>query len=131
MPYPPPVSIRIRCWRGGTIEESTDVDQLGRLVAGKDSATWIDLTNPKPELVRAVARRLGLHPLLADDIVEHNERAKIQLVGEVIHVVAFVLERETTAVDALIAGAVKIKAEVVTIGHQSTMRRSELWARCA
>jgi len=90
------VSIRIRCWRGGAIEESTDVDQLGHLVAGKDSATWIDLTNPKPELVRAVARRLGLHTLLADDIVERNERAKVQLVGDVIHVVAFALERETT-----------------------------------
>jgi magnesium transporter len=96
MPYPPPVSIRIRCWRAGSIEESTDVDELARLVAGEGSATWIDLTNPKPELVRAVARRLGLHHLLADDIVEHNERAKVQLVGDVIHVVAFVLTREST-----------------------------------
>jgi magnesium transporter len=92
----PSVSIRIRCWHDGAIEESTDVDELGRLVAGKGSATWIDLTNPGPELVRAVGRRLGLHHLLADDIVEHNERAKVQLVGDVIHVVAFVLERKAT-----------------------------------
>jgi magnesium transporter len=97
------VSIRIRCWRAGSIEESTDVDDLGRLVAGKGSATWIDLTNPSADLVRAVARRLGLHQLLAEDIVERNARPKVQLVGDVIHVVAFVLQREhevtTTEID--------------------------------
>jgi len=89
------VSIRIRCWRDGAIEESTDVDQLARLYAAKGSRTWIDLTNPSSELVHAVGRRLGLHPLLAEDIVERNERAKVQLVDEVIHVVAFVLERDS------------------------------------
>ena len=88
------MSIRIRCWRDGSFVESTDVDDLGRLRAAKGSATWIDLTNPSPELVAAVGRRLGLHHLLAEDIVERNERAKVQLVDDVIHVVAFVLERE-------------------------------------
>jgi magnesium transporter len=88
------VSIKIRCWRDGKIEESTDVDQLARLHAAKGSDTWVDLTNPSPDLVGAVARRLGLHPLIAEDIIEHNERAKVQLVDDVIHVVAFVLERE-------------------------------------
>ena len=88
------MSIRIRCFRNGSIEESTNVDDLGRLVAGKGAATWIDLTNPSKEMVEAVGRRLGLHPLLAEDIVERNERAKAQLVGDVIHVVAFSLERE-------------------------------------
>jgi magnesium transporter len=90
------VSIRIRCWRDGSIQESTNVDELGRLVAGKGSSTWIDMTNPAGELVRAVGRRLGLHHLLADDIAERNERAKVQLVGEVIHVVVFVLERDAS-----------------------------------
>jgi magnesium transporter len=87
------VSIKIRCWRDGKIEESTDVDQLARLHAAKGSDTWVDLTNPSPDMVGAVARRLGLHPLIAEDIIEHNERAKVQLVDDVIHVVAFVLER--------------------------------------
>ena len=87
------MSIKIRCWRDGKIEESTDVDQLARLHAAKGSDTWVDLTNPSPDMVGAVARRLGLHPLIAEDIIEHNERAKVQLVDDVIHVVAFVLER--------------------------------------
>jgi len=94
MPYPPPVSIRIRCWHEGAIEESTDVDHLGRLVAAKGSSTWIDLTNPSPELLNAVARRLGLHPLIAEDILQHNERAKVRLISDVVHIVAFALEGE-------------------------------------
>ena len=88
------MSIKIRSWHAGKIDESTNVDDLARLHASKGSDTWIDLTNPSPDLVGAVARRLGLHPLIAEDIIEHNERAKVQLVDDVIHVVAFVLERE-------------------------------------
>ena len=87
------MSIRIRSWHGGRIEESTDVDDLARLAAAKDSATWIDMAAPSADLLHAVARRLGLHPLIAEDIVERNERAKVRLVGDVIHVVLFELER--------------------------------------
>ena len=87
------MAIRIRSWTGDRLIESGDVDQLGRLVAVQDSRTWIDLTNPGPDLVAAVGRRLGLHPLVLDDIRERNERAKVELVGDVIHIVAFVLQR--------------------------------------
>ena len=87
------MAIRIRSWSGGRLIESSDVDQLGRLAAADGSQTWIDLTKPTADLVAAVGRRLGLHPLVIEDISERNERAKLQLVGDVIHVVAFVLER--------------------------------------
>lgn len=86
-------TVRIQSWRGGRLETSSDVKQIGHLVGARGSRTWIDLTYPTAELVQATARQLGLHPLVAEDIVESNERAKIQLIGDVIHVVAFVLER--------------------------------------
>lgn len=85
--------IVIQHWRGGRLETSQNVDRLGALVGERGSRTWVDLTDPAPDLVHAVARQLALHPLVAEDIVESNERAKVQLVGEAIHVVAFVLER--------------------------------------
>jgi magnesium transporter len=91
------VSIRIRSWQGGQLTESTDVDQLGRIVAARGSRTWIDLVNPSAELVAAVARRLGLHPLLTEDIAEKYERAKIEQVGDAIHLVAFVMDRREDA----------------------------------
>lgn len=86
--------IRIHSWLAGRVAVSSEVDALGRIVAAKDSRTWIDLTDPSPELVQATARELGLHLLVAEDIIESNERAKVQLVGDVIHVVSFVLSRE-------------------------------------
>jgi magnesium transporter len=85
--------VEIRSWRAGTLETSTDVEGLAALLGSRDSRTWIDLTNPTPEVVQATARQLGLHPLVAEDIIESNERAKVQLVGDVIHVVSFVLAR--------------------------------------
>ncbi len=89
------MAIRIRSWAGSELIESTNVDELGRFVAAKGSRTWIDLASPAPDLVAAVGRRLGLHPLVVEDISEKNERAKVELVGDVIHIVAFVLERKT------------------------------------
>ena len=89
-----PSSIRIHALRGGRLEASVDVADLDRLVGGRDSRTWIDLSGPSPDLVQKTAKALGLHPLIAEDIIESNERAKVQLVGDVIHVVAFVLERD-------------------------------------
>jgi magnesium transporter len=88
-----PSLIRIQSWRAGRIAESSDVEDLSRFMAAKGSRTWIDLTYPTAELVGATARQLGLHPLVAEDIIESNERAKVQLIGDVIHVVSFVLER--------------------------------------
>jgi magnesium transporter len=102
------VAIHIRSWAGGKLAESTNVDELGKLVAVKDSRTWIDLTNPSADLVAAVGRRLGLHPLVVEDINEKNERAKVQLVDNVIHVVAFVLERK---------GEVKPQEIDLVLGH--------------
>jgi magnesium transporter len=85
--------IRVQSWRAGHLETSESVHGLGRLVGAKGSRTWIDLTGASAALVQETARELGLHPLIAEDIIESNERAKVQLVGDVIHVVSFVLER--------------------------------------
>jgi magnesium transporter len=87
-------AIRIQSWRAGHVTASSDVAGIGALVAAKNSRTWIDLTAPTPEVVRVVARQLGLHPLVGEDIIEKNERAKVHLVEDVIHVVSFVLERK-------------------------------------
>lgn len=86
--------IQIQHWRAGRLETSTAVEHLGGLIRERGARTWVDLTDPSPELVQATARALGLHPLVAEDIIESNERAKVQLVGDVIHVVAFVLQRD-------------------------------------
>ena len=86
--------IRIYSWHDGKVQSSSDGAKLSGMVGSRNTRTWIDLTDPEPGIVKAVARELGLHPLVAEDIVELNERAKVVLIGEAIHVIAFVLDRE-------------------------------------
>lgn len=62
-------------------------------VAGGPAETvWIDLTQPSPHQVERVAALLGLHPLIAEDIVEGNQRSKIEATDGLVHVVLFALE---------------------------------------
>ncbi|HET7026838.1 MAG TPA: CorA family divalent cation transporter, partial [Candidatus Limnocylindrales bacterium] len=52
---------------------------------------WADLTGATPDTVEAITTRLRLHPLIAEDIVEGNQRAKIEVTDERIHIVLFAI----------------------------------------
>ena len=71
----PPIRIVVHGSSG--ITESTDIAALATLHADAKSCLWIDLIDPEPELVREVGKQLGLHPLIAENIAEANQRAKI------------------------------------------------------
>jgi magnesium transporter len=77
---------------GATI--SASVADLPGILGDEGTITWIDLTDPTADQIAAVSHSLGLHPLIAEDIAESNERAKIEHVGEVIHLVLFALTRD-------------------------------------
>lgn len=87
-------TMRIAALRRGQVVQSTAIEDIGRLVTARGARAWVDLTAPDPATVHAVAGQLGLHPLIAEDIVETNERAKVQLVDDIIHVVLFSLHRD-------------------------------------
>jgi magnesium transporter len=91
---PPPAngSARLFCWTPSGIVQSDDLGALPAMVGRSDSRVWIDLTDPSPATVRDVAATLGLHPLVADDIEERNERAKVAVYDDVVHIVLFDLE---------------------------------------
>ena len=95
--------IRIVARRGSEVTETTDVTELPALYAAADACLWIDLIDPPAELVRDVGKVLDLHPLIAEDIVERNQRAKIETFGEIVHIVMFSLryagEAEATEID--------------------------------
>jgi magnesium transporter len=57
----------------------------------REPCVWIDLTDPRPELVERIARSLRLHPLIAEDILEGNQRGKIEVTDGLVHLVLFVL----------------------------------------
>ena len=71
-------TVLIQHWHDGRLETSSDITELGKLIGEEGSRTWVDLTDPTAELVEARWRaRIGLHPLVAEDIIESNERAKV------------------------------------------------------
>jgi magnesium transporter len=52
---------------------------------------WVDLEEPDAALLTELAGCFGLHPLVAEDIVERNQRSKIERTEETLHIVAFEL----------------------------------------
>jgi magnesium transporter len=85
--------VAIVALRDDAVSDAYTVEELPALL--RDGVTvWIDLTDPSPDTVAGIARTLGVHPLIVEDIVESNERAKVEDIGDVIHVVLFALTRE-------------------------------------
>ncbi len=95
--YPPELvaeaerALRIEHWRDGEHRALVGLEALRHSVGESTALHWIDLTDASPPLIRAVAAELGLHPLVAEDIEERNQRPKIELTGDHAHIVAFTL----------------------------------------
>lgn len=92
-PRPIEESVRIVSWRDGATTETHDPGELHALLADAENRLWIDLIEPTPEVVHSIASLIELHPLVAEDIIGSNERAKVVLVNDIIHIVMFALTR--------------------------------------
>ncbi len=89
-------SLRVEHWRDGDHRTLTGLEALSHAVAASTARHWVDLTDPSPELVGVVATELGLHPLTVEDILEKNQRPKLELTDSYGHLVVFAVgwERE-------------------------------------
>ncbi len=87
-----PGAVRIVACNGEDEVESTDLADLPRLMAAPGHRIWVDLASPDEAQVAVTAEALGLHPLIAEDIRERNQRSKIESFDEdVVHIVLFAL----------------------------------------
>jgi magnesium transporter len=89
--------IRLSRWDGTRVAEWEGEAALSALASpagapSRRATVWVDLTDPDTALVARVGRVLGLHPLIAEDVVEGNQRAKIEVTNGLVHIVLFVLE---------------------------------------
>jgi magnesium transporter len=107
---PPPSdgpNARILVWRPTGTTETSDVGELRAILEEPDTRIWVDCIDPEAELVKPIAEALGLHPLLAEDIIERNQRAKIETFDDVVHMVLFELEHRgevvTEEIDLVLA----------------------------
>lgn len=81
-------------WLPDRVERTTGEAALAELadrLTRPEGRTWIDLGGAPPELVAATAETLGLHPLVVEDVVERNQRPKLEITDEVAHIVLFAL----------------------------------------
>jgi magnesium transporter len=70
----------------------TDLEAIKKAYTDKQSRLWIDLISPDAAALGSLTQLLGLHPLVSEDILERNQRAKIEQSGNALHLVMFGLE---------------------------------------
>lgn len=76
------------------IRALTTFEEVTGVYADPGSRLWIDLQDPNRDLLLAIGNALELHPLVTEDILERNQRAKVELTGEALHIVMFALRYE-------------------------------------
>jgi magnesium transporter len=132
-----PLPVKVVIWRAAELTETTDLATIGGVVADPDALLWIDCIDPSAEVVRAIATELGLHPLVAEDITERNQRAKIETFDDVVHIVMFDLtfqgEVRATEIDVVLGAQFLVtvhgaewdprKAAILRVGLDKILER--------
>jgi magnesium transporter len=72
-------------------EGESALAELPQALARRTARLWVDVCDGTPDMKSRVAGILDFHPLLAEDIAERDQRAKIEQVGDLLHLVMFSL----------------------------------------
>ena len=80
------------------LEGEQAIVELGRAIKRPAARLWVDLCGAAPAVLSQVSTTLGLHPLLAEDLTERDQRAKLDQIDGLVHVVLFSLGFEAGAV---------------------------------
>ncbi|HKG56140.1 MAG TPA: magnesium transporter CorA family protein [Candidatus Limnocylindrales bacterium] len=99
-------TIRIKAVRDGKPIVVDDLDALRREMR-TDCWTWIDVVDPDAETLEKLGASLGLHPLVTANVGERSQRAKVEQIGALFHIVMFALhfehDAETTEIDFVLS----------------------------
>jgi magnesium transporter len=83
--------VKVAAWTGSKLRPDVSIEELPKALAAPEGAVWIDLVDPSREELEQLADVLHLHHLIVEDILERNERAKIEVSDEDVHLVMFSL----------------------------------------
>ncbi len=89
-----PGRVRLAAFTDGDLSEMEDdeaVDALPSLLEDPGTIVWVDMAEPSEEQVHSLGKALQLHPLIVEDILEGNQRAKVEATNGIIHIVLFAL----------------------------------------
>ena len=86
-------TLRVAAWADGKAFDLVGGQALKALGGPREGThLWVDFADPSPAQVAEVAGLLDLHPLIVEDIIEGNQRSKIEITDDLIHIVLFSLE---------------------------------------
>jgi magnesium transporter len=75
--------------RAGGPRNLRSLDDALTALADPEATVWVDLEDPGTEQLALLAGPLGLHPLVVEDIVDRDQRAKVEYTDDVMHIVMF------------------------------------------
>jgi magnesium transporter len=78
-------------WTRSRLLELATVADVRAAYADPEARLWVDVEDVDQALVGGLAEVFGIHPLVAEDIHERNQRAKIEATGDLLHLVMFAL----------------------------------------
>jgi magnesium transporter len=79
---------------GGEMRQLRNVRDVRSALSTADDRVWVDLVAPQHDDLAELSQVLGLHPLVTEDILESNQRAKIEIYSDAVHIVMFGLTYE-------------------------------------
>ncbi|HUR15833.1 MAG TPA: magnesium transporter CorA family protein [Candidatus Limnocylindrales bacterium] len=79
-------------WTNESGERTVDeIEEVRAIYGTPDSRLWIDVEDPDKDTIDQLGALLGLHPLVSEDILEQDQRAKIEETPGALHIVMFAL----------------------------------------
>jgi magnesium transporter len=75
--------------RAGGPRNLRSLDDALAALADPDSCVWVDLEDAGSDELARLSGPLGLHPLVVEDIVDRDQRAKVEYFDDVMHIVMF------------------------------------------
>ena len=88
---PPGPGLHAFAWSAGATRELSTVEAVREAYAEPAARLWVDVVEGDTATIGPLAELLGIHPLVAEDIHERNQRAKVEPTGELLHLVMFAL----------------------------------------
>jgi magnesium transporter len=82
-------------WSAGSLRVTHALTDLRGALEDAEARLWVDLEDASAETLAELADIFGLHHLVAEDIIERNQRAKIVAWDDSLHLVLFALRYET------------------------------------
>ena len=78
-------------WTPAGMRELGSIDDVRAAYPDPAARLWVDIVDGDQPLINGLADIFGIHALVAEVIHERNQRAKVELTGDLLHIVMFAL----------------------------------------